>query len=148
NEIIVAANVNLAVSIIIQGHAVETSEKRQTAGAVVKREDAGAVAVLDQSRADHYARASRSERTWAQYKSAFRLFENWCAARGVSAMPADAPTLRAYAAWLADQGRADTTVDAYMAAIASAHSIAGHPIDRAAIRDILKGVREDKDRSH
>jgi hypothetical protein len=63
-------------------------------------------------------------------------------------MLAEEPTLRGYAARFADQGRADATVNAYMTAIASAHSIAGHPIDRGAIRDILKGIREDKDRQH
>jgi integrase len=123
-------------------------EKGQTAGALVKHEGIGELTVLDESRADHYERASRSKRTWAQYQSAFRLFSDWCSERGASPMPAAASTLRTYAAWLADQGRADATVNAYMAAIASAHSIAGHPIDRTAIRDVLKGIREDENRKH
>jgi hypothetical protein len=35
-----------------------------------------------------------------------------------------AETLRVYVAWLADKGRTIATVNAYVAAIASAHSIA------------------------
>ena len=92
-------------------------------------------------RADHYARASRADRTWRQYRSAFRQFSTWCAERGRSPMPAAMGTVREYVAWLADEGRTLSTITAYLAAIASAHSIAKHPFDRSALKDDLKGIR-------
>jgi hypothetical protein len=104
------------------------------------------VAVVDLTRADHYARASRADRTWAQYRSAFRLFAKWCDARGLSPMPAAPETLRVFVAWLADEGRTIATVNAYVAAIASAHSIAKEPFDRGALKDDLKGIRKAKPR--
>jgi len=113
--------------------------------ALATRTDAP-VAVVDLTRADHYARATRADRTWTQYRSAFRLFADWCAERGLSPMPAAAVTLRAYVAWLADQGRTVATINAYVAAIASAHSIANEPFDRSALKDDLKGIRKDKPR--
>ena len=42
-------------------------------------------------------------------------------------MPAAMGTVREYVAWLADEGRTLSTITAYLAAIASAHSIAKHP---------------------
>jgi hypothetical protein len=100
------------------------------------------VAGGDLTRVHHYARASRADRTWAQYRSTFRLFADWCAERSLSPMPAASETLRAYVAWLADQVRTIATVNAYVAAIASAHSIAKEPFDRSAIKNDLKGIRK------
>src|SRR5262249_38950646 len=102
--------------------------------------------VVDATRADHYERASRAPRTWMQYQSANRLFSVWCAARGLCPMPAHAETVRAYVAWLADEGRTVATVNAYLAAIASAHSIARQPFDRGALKNTLKGIRDEKSR--
>jgi hypothetical protein len=116
---------------------VNNTKKLQQATEVAKR-DAAPVAVIDLTRADHYARASRADRTWAQYRSAFRLFSDWCSARGLSPMPAASETLRAYVASLADEGRTIATVNAYVAAIASAHSIAKKPFDRGPIKDDLR----------
>ena len=56
-------------------------------------------------------------------------------------MPAAMGTVREYVAWLADEGRTLSTITAYLAAIASAHSIAKHPFDRSALKDDLKGIR-------
>jgi integrase len=56
-------------------------------------------------------------------------------------MPAAVGTVREYVAWLADEGRTLSTITAYLAAIASAHSIAKHPFDRSALKDDLKGIR-------
>jgi hypothetical protein len=101
---------------------------------------------VGQDRAEHYARASRSERTWRQYKSAWAAWERWCTLNGWTILPADPNGLKVYIAHLADSGRTLATINAYLAAIASAHSIAGQPFDRAALRDTLKGVRREKTR--
>ena len=64
------------------------------------------------ARAENYARASRADRTWRQYRSAFRQFSTWCAQRGHSPMPAAVGTVREYVAWLADEGRTLSTITA------------------------------------
>lgn len=104
----------------------------------------GALTPIEPTRAEHYERRSRADRTWKQYQSAWKQFSRWCAERDLSAMPATAETVRQYVAWLADQGRTVATVNAYLAAIASAHSIAGHPFSRAALKNTLKGIRRLK----
>ena len=90
-------------------------------------------------RADHYARASRAPNTWRAYRGAWQRFEAWCAARQLAAMPTAPAALRAYVADLADAGAALSTITAAVAAICSAHSIAGQPFDRACIKDDIKG---------
>jgi hypothetical protein len=42
---------------------------------------------VGQDRAEHYERASRSEQTWRQYKSAWNAWERWCALNGWTARP-------------------------------------------------------------
>jgi integrase len=101
---------------------------------------------IGQDRAEHYERASRSERTWRQYKSAWKSWERWCALNGWTALPADMNGVKLYIAWLADSGRSLATINGYLAAIASAHSIAGQPFNRTAIKDAIKGVRREKAR--
>jgi integrase len=101
---------------------------------------------VGQDRAEHYERASRSERTWRQYKSAWKSWEDWCALDGWTVLPADPNGLKVYIAHLADNGRSLATINAYLAAIASAHSIAGQPFNRGALKDAIKGVRREKAR--
>jgi integrase len=62
-------------------------------------------------------------------------------------MPVAAATLRAYVAALADAGAALSTINAAVAAIASAHSIAGQPFDRGCIKDDIKGIRRETARA-
>jgi hypothetical protein len=80
------------------------------------------------------------------YKSAWNAWEHWCALNGWTVLPADTNGLKVYIAHLADNSRTLATISAYLAAIASAHSIAGQPFDRAALKDALKGVRREKAR--
>jgi hypothetical protein len=53
-----------------------------------------------------------------QYRSAFGQFSKWCDERSLASMPASMPTVREYIAWLADEGRTVSTINAYLAAIA------------------------------
>jgi hypothetical protein len=46
-----------------------------------------------------FARASKAPATQAAYGSDFRIFEVWCAARGISALPASAESLCAFLPW-------------------------------------------------
>jgi integrase len=104
------------------------------------------LASADTTRADTYARASKSDRTWRQYASVWKQFEAWCSEHGHAPLPASKPTLRAYVAWLADQGRTVATIHAYLAAIAIRHSSIGQNIDREALRNDIKGIRRLKPR--
>ena len=122
-----------------------TSKAKGSAGALVPV-TRSPIATVDTSRADEYARASRSDRTWRQYASAWKQFEAWCSDQGHSPFPASTPLLRNYVAWLADQGRTVATINAYLAAIATRHSGAGHAIDREALRNDIKGIRRKKPR--
>jgi integrase len=98
-------------------------------------------------RADHYARASRAPNTWRSYQGAWARFSAWCEAREIQPMPTAPATLRAYVASMADAGAALSTIGAAVAAIASAHSIAGQPFDRACIKDDIKGIRRETARA-
>jgi hypothetical protein len=103
------------------------------------------LSVADTARGDHYARASRADNTWKAYQAAFSQFSAWCEGQGRSPMPADAASLREYVAALADAGRALTTINLHMAAIASAHSVAQQHFDR--IKDDIKGIRREHPRT-
>jgi hypothetical protein len=52
-----------------------------------------------------FARASKAPATRAAYDSDFRIFEDWCAARGISALPATAAALCGFLADEAAAGR-------------------------------------------
>lgn len=124
---------------------IHTPKAKHASGALVPTSDAP-IAVADTSRADTYARASKSNRTWRQYASVWKQFQAWCSEHGHTPLPASTPTLRAYVAWLADQGRTVATIHAYLAAIATRHSGIGQTIDRAALRNDIKGIRRLKPR--
>jgi integrase len=87
-------------------------------------------------------RASRSDRTWRQYQSAVRQFERWCEGRtrAALAIPASPDLLRGFVTWLADRGLSVATIQAYIAALASAHRLAGHPFDWAWVTEAIKGI--------
>jgi integrase len=112
----------------------------ETALARIPDGAAGELVTVD-DRAGHYERRSRADRTWGQYQSVWRLFSAWCNGRGLEPMPASLDTLKGYLTSLADEGRAVATINTYLAAICSAHSIAGYPLDRAPLKSILKGIR-------
>jgi integrase len=108
---------------------------------------AGLAVAVATDRADHYARASRAPNTWRAYRGAYARFATWCEHNHAEPMPTAPAVLRAYLASLADAGAALSTINAAVAAIASAHSIAGHPFDRACIKDDLKGIRRETARA-
>ena len=108
------------------------------------RQSTGPLTSAIDTRAEHYERASRAEWTWAKYQAVWRQWERWCALNGWPPIPADIRGVKGYVAWLADKGRTVATVNTYLSAIAAAHSIAGQPFDRAALRDTIKGIRREK----
>ncbi len=94
------------------------------------------------ARAAAYAAHARGEGTLRAYRSAWRAFSTWCAAEGHTPLPATPALLAAYAAALADQGRALATLRVHLAAIQAAHTLAGRPLDLRAprLRLTLDGI--------
>lgn len=104
-------------------------------------EHPGAVAVLSPAAAD-YAVASRSRSTLRAYGSDLRHFTEWCAARGVPAIPATPEVVAEYTAAMAER-YAPATITRRLAALSVAHQIAGHesPTRSALVRSVHTGVR-------
>jgi site-specific recombinase XerD len=87
------------------------------------------------------AKAEKAAATRKAYKTDFRLFQEWCGAKGVSALPAARETVAAYLAAQAGIQKASTIgrrVD-----IRYAHKLAGleTPTDAEAIKATVRGIR-------
>lgn len=105
--------------------------------------------VDDQERVARYMERASSDATLKAYRSDWRIFEAWCATKALVALPATPPTVAAFLANLADQGRARSTIGRRLAAIVFAHRAAGlaPPTDQAGaivLERTMRGVRADK----
>jgi integrase len=93
--------------------------------------------------AHDYAAAEKADATRRAYRSDWQDFAAFCAARGLSPLPAESATLAAYAAGLADSGRKYSTIRRRVAAIAYAHRLKGleRPDQAEAVKAVLRGIR-------
>ena len=73
------------------------------------------------------------------------MFADWCAARGVQAIPATPATVAAFLAAEADREFRPVTIARRAAAIAAAHRAQDHPnpCDSAAVAAVLAGIRRE-----
>ena len=104
----------------------------------------GAVVPADElARALAYAREQLSPATRQAYRADMRIFEAWCASRGLRALPASAETASSFLAAEADAGRAVSTVMRRAAAIRYAHMLAGAepPTGHPMVAATLDGIR-------
>lgn len=89
-----------------------------------------------------YAEASRAENTTRAYRSDWRQFTAWCAARDLSPLPADPAVVALY---LSDRAGvlAVATLGRHLVSIGQAHTAAGHdnPTRHEAVRSVWKGIR-------
>lgn len=94
-------------------------------------------------RARDYVAGGKASSTRRAYDSSFRAFEQWCAARALTPLPATPATVAVYLAALADEGRAVNTIERALAAVAHAHRSAGHDWSSGvpAIRETMAGIR-------
>jgi len=106
------------------------------------------VAVQDaHEKAREFVHAAKAPSTVRAYRSDWRDFKTWCAASGLTSMPAAPETVALYLA-----ARADTlkpaTLGRRLAAIAKAHQAAGHDspasMRHAAVSEVIKGIRRTK----
>lgn len=98
-------------------------------------------ALVDRARA--YAVDSRSASTRRAYVTDFRAFETWCAAHGVSAIPAEPTLVAVYASALADAGKKVSSIERALSAIAHAQRTRGidWPRSHPVLAEVLRGIR-------
>jgi site-specific recombinase XerD len=99
-------------------------------------------------RAADLAEGARAEATRRAYRSDWRHYENWCIAHGLVALPATPATVGVYLA-AHENDFAVATLTRRLSSIATAHRMAGHPMDtrHPAIRDVMRGLRRAKGRA-
>jgi site-specific recombinase XerD len=90
-----------------------------------------------------FARASKSPATQAAYGSDWRIFEAWCRARGLDALPTTPESLCAFLADEAFAGRRASTLGRRLAAIRYFHRAAGYetPTGDEKVKAVLSGIR-------
>jgi site-specific recombinase XerD len=90
-----------------------------------------------------FAKASKAPATQAAYASDFRIFDSWCRARGLSALPASAATVAAFLADEATAGKRASTLGRRLAAIRYFHRADGQetPTADEKVKAVLSGIR-------
>src|SRR5262249_48833037 len=90
-----------------------------------------------------FARAEKSEATRRAYRSDFRTFKKWCAARNIAALPATPAALAAFLACEARRGAKPSTISRRIAGIRYAHLLAGHepPNQAEMVKATFRGIR-------
>src|SRR5215831_15112503 len=97
----------------------------------------------DLDRAAELALEEKAAATRRAYGSDFRIFEAWCQARAVSALPATPEAVAAFLAHSAEAGSRPSTLGRRVAAIRYAHKLAGHalPTDDERVKATMRGIR-------
>jgi site-specific recombinase XerD len=80
-------------------------------------------------RAAMYATRARGDGTRRAYRSAWRQYEAWCVSLGREPLAADPDTIAMYVVRLADGGLAVSSIRVALAAIKTAHLLAGRSVD-------------------
>jgi hypothetical protein len=111
--------------------------------AIVEARALPAAMAPELSAAVNYAEAEKAEATRRAYRTDFRLFSQWCEAKGVSALPAMPETVAAYLAHGAAQGAKASTLGRRVAAIRYAHKLASlpEPTEAETVKATLRGIR-------
>jgi len=97
-------------------------------------------------RAAVYATRARGDGTRRAYRSAWRQYEAWCVSLGRPPLGADADTIAMYVVRLADAGLAVSSIRVALAAIKTAHLLAGQALDlrHPSLAMVLEGVTRSK----
>jgi site-specific recombinase XerD len=95
------------------------------------------------SSARDYALADKADATRAAYFSDFSDFSRWCETVERSPLPAEAPTVAAYLATLAERRLKPSTIRRRLAAIRHAHKLKGFdaPTAHASVQAVHQGIR-------
>jgi site-specific recombinase XerD len=97
-------------------------------------------------RAAVYATRARGDGTRRAYRAAWRQYEAWCRLLGREPLGADADTIAMYVVRLADAGRAVSSIRVALAAIRTAHLLAGRSLDlrHPRLAMVVDGVTRSK----
>jgi site-specific recombinase XerD len=97
-------------------------------------------------RAAVYATRARGIGTRRAYRSAWRSFEAWCHSLGREPLAADPDTIAMYVVRCADQGYAVSSIRVHLAAIRTAHLLAGRALDlrHPRLAMVVEGVTRAK----
>lgn len=103
----------------------------------------------DATRVQAYVEKASADATRRAYASDWRIFEQWCASRALTALPACPETVSAFLAAQADAGLARATIGRRLAAIAYVHRICGQvaPSDQPGgilVETTMRGIRRDQ----
>jgi len=103
----------------------------------------GQLIPFELERVEAYVRASRADSTIRGYRTDWADFQRWCGERGAQPLPAAIETVAAYITSVADSGRKVGTIQRRLAAIAAAHTTAGHdsPTSKAGVKLTMAGIR-------
>lgn len=89
--------------------------------------------------------ASVPESTRQAYASDWKIFAEWCAGTGRSALPCTAETLAEYASHLADENKAPATIMRAVSSVRVIHKLGGHPPpDTLPARSVVKTYRNER----
>jgi site-specific recombinase XerD len=97
-------------------------------------------------RAALYATRARGDGTRRAYRSAWRQYDAWCQSLGRAPLGADPDTIAMYVVRLADAGLAVSSIRVHLAAIRTAHLLAGRSIDlrHPRLAMVVEGVTRAK----
>jgi site-specific recombinase XerD len=97
-------------------------------------------------RAAIYATRARGLGTQRAYRSAWQQYESWCQSLGRAPLAADPDTIAMYVVRLADSGLAVSSIRVHLAAIRTAHLLAGRSIDlrHPRLAMVVEGVTRAK----
>ena len=97
----------------------------------------------DIEKAADFARQEKAKATQRAYGIDFEIFRTWCAARGVSALPAIPESVAAFLACEAETSIRPSTIGRRVAAIRYVHKLAGLavPTDDERVRATVRGIR-------
>ena len=97
-------------------------------------------------RAAVYATRARGDGTRRAYRAAWRQFEAWCRTLGREPLAADPDTIAMYVVRCADQGFAVSSIRVHLAAIRTAHLLAGLSLDlrHPRLAMVVEGVTRSK----
>ena len=99
----------------------------------------------ERAAAQAFQRMAKSANTRSAYRSAVRAWCDWCARRGLPALPACGPDVAAFLAAERRRGMTPNTIDLRRAAIRYLHRAASCPVptDDACVSETVAGIRRD-----
>lgn len=101
------------------------------------------LALAEIARVQTYLDAGVATSTRRAYATSWNTWLTWCAARGVTSLPASPELLAVWLTERAAAGAAPASLDRHLAAIVGAHHAAAFPSPRVhpAVRAVLRGIR-------